>query len=155
MREFWSCRFILSDLQASPRKGSDGGGQISPTLTCTSGALYRLERYEENEMNLKVKDLLNEEKCVRVEDTDSGDVYRIAIRKLLPEECFILQGLPADYVDKCRAVGLSDSALYKIAGNGLTSTCVQFISEHLYKSVVDKDYVTTDEKMVEKYGALR
>lgn len=130
------------------------GGTCSPAITCTDTTLYRLERYEENEMNLKIKELLNEEKMVRVEDTDTNETYKIAIRKLIPEECMILQGMKTIDVDKCRNLELSDSALFKIAGNGLTSTCVQFIMEHLYKTMVDNNYVTTSEKCVEKYGRL-
>lgn len=76
---------------------------------------------------------------------------KLAIRKLIPEECFILQGMTADDVAKCRAVGVSNSQLYKQAGNGLSTNVVQFIMEHLRKSY-KPDYITTDEKMVEQYG---
>lgn len=75
-----------------------------------------------------------------------------AIRKLTPEECFILQGMTIEDVQKARAVGVSDSQLYKQAGNGLTSNCVQFLIEHLKKSY-KQDFVTTDERLVnEGYG---
>ena len=76
---------------------------------------------------------------------------KLAIRKLIPEECFILQGMTVDDVAKCRAVGVSNSQLYKQAGNGLSTNVVQFIMEHLRKSY-KPDYITTDEKMVEQYG---
>lgn len=76
-----------------------------------------------------------------------------AIRKLTPSECYVLMGMKAEDVDKCRAVGVSDSQLYKQAGNGLTTTHPQFIMEHLYKCLWDKDYVTTDEQMIKDgYG---
>lgn len=76
-----------------------------------------------------------------------------AIRKLTPEECFILMGMTKEDAEKCRAVGVSNSQLYKQAGNGLITNCVQYIIEHLYKSTVDKTYKTTDEQMVEDgYG---
>ena len=127
-------------------------GTCAPTLTCTDNALFRIEVFEEDDMNLKVKELLDEEKCVRVEDVDTGDIYRIAIRKLTCEETFILQGMTSEDVKKCRNVGLSNSSLYKISGNGLTTTAVQYLSEHLYKAIVDKNYETTDEKMCAIYN---
>lgn len=76
-----------------------------------------------------------------------------AIRKLTPSECYVLMGMKVEDVDKCRAVGVSNSQLYKTAGNGLVTTHPQFIMEHLYKCLWDKDYVTTDEQMVKDgYG---
>lgn len=77
----------------------------------------------------------------------------LAIRKLTPTEAFRLQGMRDEDVEKCRAVGISNSSLYKIAGNGLVSNCVQYICEHLYKAIVDPNYQTTDEKAVaDGYG---
>ncbi len=134
----------------------DPPGSVCPALTCgVENALYRLERLDEDKDMIKIIELLNEEKCVRVQDTETGKTYRVAIRKLIPEETFILQGMEASDVDKARAMGLSDSALFKIAGNGLTTTCCQFIAESLYKTTIDKNYQTTWEKMVEKYGAAQ
>lgn len=71
-----------------------------------------------------------------------------AIRKLTPTECFRLQGMNDKDVEKARALGVSDSQLYKIAGNGLTTTCVQLIAEHTYKAIINPNFETTDEKMV-------
>lgn len=42
------------------------------------------------------------------------------IRKLTPCECFRLQGFPDEYFDKAKAAGVSDSQLYKQAGNSVT-----------------------------------
>lgn len=70
------------------------------------------------------------------------------IRRLTPSECFVLMGMKAEDVRKCRDVGVSDSQLYKQAGNGLVTTHPQFIMEHLYKCLWDKNYITTDEQMV-------
>ena len=44
----------------------------------------------------------------------------VRIRKLTPRECFRLQGFPDDYFDKAKAAGVSDSQLYKQAGNSVT-----------------------------------
>lgn len=83
---------------------------------------------------------------------DIQKMSKYRIRKLTPTECFRLQGMDAEEIAKCRAMGISDSKLYFVAGNGLTTTCPQFIAEHLYKATVDENYETTDEKMSKLYG---
>lgn len=103
-------------------------GNIAPTIT-TTGGLYKMD--------------YNKEEFIK----------KLRIRKLIPEECFILMGMTAEDCEKCRDVGVSNSQLYKQAGNGLVSNCVQFIMEHLYKAINDNDYKTTDERMVaDGYG---
>lgn len=46
--------------------------------------------------------------------------HAIRIRRLTPRECWRLQGFPDEYFDKAKAAGLSDSALYKAAGNAVS-----------------------------------
>lgn len=121
----------LSYPNSKVRRGRCQGnppGTICNTITAATSCLYRLEL----EMTDKQIELSK----------------RLKIRKLLPEECFILMGLTKEDCDKCRAVGVSDSQLYKIAGNGLICNCVAYIMEHLYKALGNEDYETTDEKMV-------
>lgn len=114
----------LSFPTSKTRRGRvQDNGTIAGTL-CTSNQLCRIER----DKNMK-----------------------LAIRKLLPEECFILQGMTVEDVEKCRAMGISNVQLYKIAGNGLTTNCVQFLMEHL-KKMYKPNYKTTDEIMAETYA---
>lgn len=70
-------------------------------------------------------------------------MYRV--RKLTPEECFVLMGLDVDDCTKCREIGLVNTDLYKIAGNGLVTNCISLIIEHLYKANVDESYICEDE----------
>ena len=120
----------LSYPKSELRRGRVQGeplGSVSPTVT-TTGGLYVLESQ---------KELIN----------------KLAIRKLTPEECFILMGLTAEDCEKCRNVGVSNSQLYKQAGNGLITNCVQYIMEHLYKTLNDPNYKTIDERMIaDGYG---
>lgn len=48
-------------------------------------------------------------------------------RKLTPRECFRLQTVPEHYIDKILECGVSDSQLYKIAGNGWTDEVIAHI----------------------------
>jgi len=49
------------------------------------------------------------------------------IRKLTPRECFNLQGFPASY----RLPALSDSNLYKLAGNAVSVPVVKLIADRI------------------------
>lgn len=55
----------------------------------------------------------------------------IRIRRLTPRECWRLQGFPDEYFDKARAAGISDTQLYKQAGNGVTVNVARAIGEKL------------------------
>ena len=114
----------LSFPSSKTRRGRvQDNGTIAGTL-CTSNQLYQIK----------------------------GDrIMELSIRKLTPTECFILMGMSEDDVEKCRAVGVSDSQLYKQAGNGLVTNCIQFLMEHL-KKAYKPDYKTTDELMSEMYA---
>ena len=58
-----------------------------------------------------------------------GDNTRI--RRLTPRECWRLQGFPDEYFDKAKAAGISDTQLYKQAGNGVTVNVARAIGERL------------------------
>ena len=45
---------------------------------------------------------------------------KMRIRRLTPRECWRLQGFPDEYFDKAKAAGISDSQLYKMAGNAVS-----------------------------------
>lgn len=55
----------------------------------------------------------------------------IRIRRLTPRECWRLQGFPDEYFDKAKAEGISDTQLYKQAGNGVTVNVARAIGERL------------------------
>ena len=62
----------------------------------------------------------------------------IRIRRLTPRECWRLQGFPDEYFDKAKAAGISDTQLYKQAGNGVTVNVARAIGERL-KEVEEHD----------------
>lgn len=53
------------------------------------------------------------------------------IRKLTPRECFRLQGFPDWAFDRAKAAGVSDSQLYKQAGNSVTVNVIHEIARRL------------------------
>lgn len=63
--------------------------------------------------------------------------YDFQIRKLTPRECWRLQAFPDWAFDRAKDAGLSDTQLYKQAGNAVTSTVVQAIANKLFNSIYD------------------
>ncbi|MBO5320840.1 MAG: DNA cytosine methyltransferase, partial [Ruminococcus sp.] len=66
-----------------------------------------------------------------------GIVHRGRIRRLIPKECFRLQGFTAEQFEKVKSAGISDSQLYKLAGNSITVPVVEALARNLLK--FDKD----------------
>lgn len=56
-----------------------------------------------------------------------GETTFYRIRKLTPLECFRLQSFPDKYYHKLKENGISDSQLYKMAGNAVTTNVIQSI----------------------------
>ena len=68
----------------------------------------------------------------------NGEVHIGRIRKLTPRECWRLQGFTNDQFNKAKATGLSDSRLYKMAGNAVTVNVIAEIGK-IIKIVNDKN----------------
>ena len=60
-----------------------------------------------------------------------GVVYCGYIRKLMPLECWRLQGFTDEQFNKVKAVGMSDAQLYKQAGNGVTIPVVYAVGKRI------------------------
>ena len=52
------------------------------------------------------------------------------VRRLMPRECFRLQGFSEDQIDKILAIN-SDAQAYKQAGNGVTVTVIEAIGRRI------------------------
>ena len=53
------------------------------------------------------------------------------IRRLTPKECFRLQGFPDSHYHNAKEAGISDSQLYKQAGNSVTVNVIYEIAKRL------------------------
>ena len=80
-----------------------GSGDISPTLTCESGGIVRI-------------DIVEDKKNMEKEKTEKKVKYRI--RKLTPLETWRLQNFSDEDFHKAEAVN-SNSQLYKQSGNSI------------------------------------
>ena len=66
-----------------------------------------------------------------------GVVYCGYIRKLMPLECWRLQGFTDEQFNKVKATGMSDAQLYKQAGNAVTTNVIEAIGKYI--SEIDKE----------------
>ena len=58
-------------------------------------------------------------------------VHGVRIRKLTPRECWRLQGFPDECFDMAKASGVSETQLYKQAGNTVTVSVARAIGNKL------------------------
>ncbi len=63
--------------------------------------------------------------------TSGREAIRMSVRKLTPREAFRLQGFPEQYFNNLEVLNLSDTALYKLAGNAVSVNVVYGILSYL------------------------
>ena len=64
--------------------------------------------------------------------TEDGRRAWVRLRKLTPRECFRLQGVREPDIDKMLNAGISDSQLFKLAGNSICVDCMVALFRNLY-----------------------
>lgn len=133
-----------------------GNGKIYHTLTATETGVCRIEqcivasrgRNPENPSNRtpgsKTEQRLefNTDGCTNTLTTAQKDNYvfendmtKIRIRKLTPKECFRLMGFSDKNFEAAHNVGISNSQLYKQAGNSIVVDVLYYIFVELYKAM--------------------
>lgn len=70
-----------------------------------------------------------------VEAISGKELSGLAIRKLTPKECFRLMGFDDSDVDKLITNGISNTQLYKMAGNSIVVTVLENLFKQIYKPV--------------------
>lgn len=60
------------------------------------------------------------------------DGYEYRIRRLTPKETFRLMSFTDGQFDKAKSAGISDSQLYKMAGNSIVVDVLYYIMSNLY-----------------------
>lgn len=64
--------------------------------------------------------------------TEDGRKAWIRIRKLTPTECFRLMDVSDEDIEKLTTSGISNSQLYKLAGNSIVVSCMTKIFRQLW-----------------------
>lgn len=81
----------------------------------------------------KIPTLKTSPNDIAVEVSDPSDL--ISIRRLTPRECFRLMGWKDCDIDRAFSVGVSDTQLYKMAGNAIVVNCLT----EIFKSMKECD----------------
>lgn len=112
---------------------------ISPCLDTMSGGgrepkivipVLTPERAEKRRNGRRMTD--DGEEMFTITTQDRHGVFDGArIRKLTPRECFRLQGFPDWAFDRAKEAGISDSQLYKQAGNSVTVNVIREIGRRM------------------------
>ena len=78
-------------------------------------------------------DMDDPEKFALIFFDENGDYNIGRIRKLTPRECWRWQGFKDWQFDKVAATGMSDSKLYRMAGNAVTVDVVMAVGQVIWK----------------------
>jgi len=115
---------------------------LNPDFDFTENARCLLARYDSGVSNHKGVNsgvFIEGDFPGAVRFVDKNGVLRVGImRKLLPLEAWLLQGFSDEQFSKAAAIGLSDSQLYKCAGNAVSVPVIKAIGEKIRNVIFDE-----------------
>ena len=117
--------------------------EIARCITARQNSGISNRKAEHSGVFVEKTDFADDEKFAVVFVEPNGDVHIGRIRKLTPRECWKLQGFTDSQFDKAKATGLSDSRLYKMAGNAVTVNVISEIGK-IIKKVDSQTTVTVN-----------
>lgn len=112
--------------------------EIARCITARHASGISNRKAEHSGVFVESTDFTDDEKFAVAFVEPNGEVHIGRIRKLTPRECWRLQGFTDEQFDKAKATGLSDSRLYKMAGNAVTMNVISAIGK-IIKKVNDKN----------------
>lgn len=122
---------LLADGSANFKSNSEINLTIARPLTATMHKMHRA-----CQDNYYSQDFIESRGVINPAKTHSKEeLAKLPIRKLTPEEAFLLQGFPSSFATNARAQKVSDGALYKQAGNAVS---INTIYAALYYLIVNK-----------------
>ena len=115
---------IIGNKQQNPHRGSVSG--VSPCITSACGAGGGMTPM------LTDADLETTKTTDFIEQLRGHQELRYRIRKLTPRECFRLMDVSESDIDKLLNAGISNSQLYKLAGNSIVVSCLYHIFRKMF-----------------------
>lgn len=144
-------KYIVASRGRNPLSPSDRnpGIELEQRLEVREGGLCGcLTSVAKDNMVLEIKK--TEKTMDKVEVIKDGYAYRI--RKITPKETFLLMGLTEQDFENAQKVA-SNSALYKVAGNGLVPNCVVAILGQLLSG--RENYYRNVDNLVESVDKIK
>lgn len=171
----------LSYPDSKTRRGRvQDGGNICPTLTATETGVCRIESIEDKPKERFFRQALDTFDDSDAEYGDTIDAFNkrvnksgcsptlttrpegfktailpvtnnLRVRKLTPKECFRLMGFSDENFNAAHNVGISNSQLYKQAGNSIVVDVLYYIFVELYKAM---PYLFDDLKLSSFFSGI-
>ena len=120
---------ILADGSANFKAKSEINMKVARTLTATMHKMHRA--CQDNYYSQDFIDSLGSINPAK--HMNKEQLARLSIRRLTPEEAFMLQGFPSYFATNSRNIGVSDGALYKQAGNAVSVNTIYAVLYFLIK----------------------
>lgn len=122
---------LQEQITVTPTIDTDCRNNLTRKQTCC--AVLTPDRGEKRQNGRRIKEPGEPSFTLTAQDRHGVALLdeNIRIRRLTPRECWRLQGFPDEYFDKAKAAGISDTQLYKQAGNGVTVNVAREIGERL------------------------
>lgn len=118
---------ILANGSANFQSRSDINQIIARTLTASMHKMHRA-----CQDNYYSQDFIDSNGVVNaVENMTKEQLAQLPIRKLTPEEAFMLQGFPAQFAINGRNANVADGSLYKQAGNAVSVNTIYAVLYYL------------------------
>lgn len=118
---------ILADGSANFKSKSDINQIIARPLTASMHKMHRA-----CQDNYYSQDFIESNGEINpVATSTKEELAKLPIRKLTPEEAFMLQGFPNQFAIVARNAGVSDGALYKQAGNAVSVNTIYAVLFYL------------------------
>lgn len=118
---------LLADGSANFKSKSDINMSVARPLTATMHKMHRA-----CQDNYYSQDFIESHGAINpVKTMTKAELAKLPIRKLTPEEAFMLQGFPSDFAVKGRNAGVADGALYKQAGNAVSVNTIYAVLYYL------------------------
>ena len=118
---------LLADGSANFKSKSDINMSIARPLTATMHKMHRA-----CQDNYYSQDFIESHGAVNpVRTMTKEQLALLPIRKLTPEEAFMLQGFPANFAINGRNAGVADGSLYKQAGNAVSVNTIYAVLYYL------------------------
>lgn len=110
----------------SPRRAK----KIIPRNDDTANTLTTTQSIEQQMVGIPIKEAIKKGYDI-AKPGDGVVTEKLRIRKLTPLECFRLQGFPDEWYYKCKKEGISDTQMYRAAGDSVTVNVVEEIGRKL------------------------
>ena len=118
---------ILADGSAGFKSHSDINQLVARTLTASMHKMHRA-----CQDNYYSQDFIDSKGQINhVVDYTKKQLAQLKIRKLTPQEAFMLQGFPSTFATKASQSGVADGSLYKQAGNAVSVNVVYAVMYYL------------------------